>query len=120
MLFRPQDQSSIPGIIVLSGSGGGLNEQTAALFASHGIAALALAYFHHEDLPEDLENIPLGSVLIALADIHDRLTSNVAPLQEAEEYGSRAGIEKLGGRAFPHVALYALHEAVPLMERSDH
>jgi hypothetical protein len=82
-------------------------------------------YFHHyieeaDVLDKDLDNIPLGSVLIALADIHDRLTNNVPPLQEAEEYGSRAGIEKLGGRAFPHVALYSLHEAVSLLERPVH
>jgi hypothetical protein len=81
-------------------------------------------YFHHyieeaDLLDKDLDNIPMGSVLIALADIHDRLTRNVPPLQKAVEYGSIAGIEKLGGRAFPHVAIYALHEAVSLLERSE-
>ena len=81
-------------------------------------------YFHHyiekaHILEKDLDNIPMGSILIALADIHDRLSSNVPLLQEAEEYGSEIGIEKLGGRAFPHVAIYALHEASSLLERSE-
>jgi hypothetical protein len=70
-------------------------------------------------LDKDLEKIPVGSSLIALADIFDRLTHNIPPLQEAEEYGSMDGIEKLGGRAFPHVALYALHEATSSSERAE-
>ena len=81
-------------------------------------------YFHHyieeaHILDKDLDDIPMGSVLIALADIHDRLTSNIPPLQEVEEYSSKAGIEKLGGRAFPHVAIYSLHEATSLSEKSE-
>ncbi len=62
-------------------------------------------------LDKDLDKIPMGSSLIALADIHDRVANNVPLLQEAEEYKSKTGIEKLGGRTFPHVAIYALHEA---------
>jgi hypothetical protein len=81
-------------------------------------------YFHHyveeaHILDKDLDNIPMGSILIALADIHDRLTFNVPLLQEVEEYSSKSGIEKLGGRAFPHVAIYSLHEATALLERSE-
>ena len=88
------------------------------------VEPLLYSYFHHyvEEahlLDKDLDSIPLGSALIALADIHDRLSSNVPPLQEAEEYGSKDGIERLAGRAFPHVALYALHEAAMLLERSE-
>ena len=33
-------------VLVLNGSNGGLNEPRAALYASHGFAALALAYFN--------------------------------------------------------------------------
>ncbi len=81
-------------------------------------------YYHHyvEEahlLDKDLDKIPMGSILIALADIHDRLTFNAPPLQEGEEYRSKTGIEKLGGRAFPHVALYALHEAVALLDTCE-
>jgi hypothetical protein len=86
------------------------------------VEPLLYNYFHHyveeaHVLDKDLDKIPMGSILIALADIHDRLTSNIPPLQEVEEYKSKAGIEKLGGRAFPHVAIYSLHEAVSKLER---
>ncbi len=44
---------------MLGGSGGGLSERGAALLASRGFAALALAYFRAEHLPQDLIEIPL-------------------------------------------------------------
>ena len=40
-----------PGVIDLFGTAGGLNEYRAALLASRGLAALALAYFGYDDLP---------------------------------------------------------------------
>lgn len=58
-LFLPETSEPQPGIIVVGGSGGGLREHQAALFASRGYAALALAYFRFEHLPEGLVNIPL-------------------------------------------------------------
>ena len=57
--FVPAGKDPHPGVIVLSGSEGGLNELDAAFLASKGYAALALAYFNYEDLPQTLENIPL-------------------------------------------------------------
>ncbi len=45
--------------MLLSGSGGGLSEAQAALHASRGYAALALAYFRAGHLPETLVRIPL-------------------------------------------------------------
>ena len=48
-----------PGVLVLGGSEGGMREDTAALLASHGYAALALAYFAAPDVPPTLEKIPL-------------------------------------------------------------
>jgi dienelactone hydrolase len=53
-------------VLVVGGSGGGLQETTAALLASRGFAALALAYFAYEDLPEQLANIPLEYFAAAL------------------------------------------------------
>ena len=44
---------------VLGGSGGGLPQGLAALLASHGYVALALAYFSYEHLPAELVSIPL-------------------------------------------------------------
>jgi dienelactone hydrolase len=58
-LFRPPGNDRHPGVLVLGGSEGGLPARRAAWLASHGFAALALAYFRFEDLPQDLAGIPL-------------------------------------------------------------
>ncbi|HZU70645.1 MAG TPA: acyl-CoA thioesterase/bile acid-CoA:amino acid N-acyltransferase family protein [Ktedonobacteraceae bacterium] len=58
-LFLPADPAPHPAVIVLNGSDGGMHENAAALLASRGYAALALAYFGLEDLPGELVNIPL-------------------------------------------------------------
>ena len=58
-LFLPPEKGPHPGVIVIGGSGGGLQEGRAALLASRGYAALALAYFAYEDLPKYLVDIPL-------------------------------------------------------------
>jgi dienelactone hydrolase len=58
-LFVPPGAGPHPIVITLSGSGGGLSEGGAALYASHGYAGFALAYFNYEDLPRDLIDIPL-------------------------------------------------------------
>lgn len=59
VLFLPPGEGQHPGVLVVGGSEGGLPGPKAAWLASHGFAALALAYFRYEDLPPDLENIPL-------------------------------------------------------------
>lgn len=50
-----------PGVIVVSGSEGGIDNATsiAGLLSSHGYATLALAYFNMEGLPKSLNNVPL-------------------------------------------------------------
>ena len=60
-MFKPGSSGPHPGIIVFGGSGGGLESASynAKMLASHGYAALALAYFAWEDLPLVLVNIPL-------------------------------------------------------------
>ncbi len=59
-LFLPPGNERHPGVLVLGGSEGGLSMgRRAAWLASHGYAALALAYFRYEDLPQLLEAIPL-------------------------------------------------------------
>jgi dienelactone hydrolase len=55
----PASSGPSPAIIVLSGSDGQICKNQAALFASHGFAALALAYFGAEGLPKNLVHIPL-------------------------------------------------------------
>jgi hypothetical protein len=51
---------------VEGGSNGGLPRRPAAWLASHGFAALALAYFRYEDLPSQLEGISLEYFGLAL------------------------------------------------------
>lgn len=58
-LFTPPGDGPHPTIMLLSGSGGGLSEPQAALYASRGYCALALAYFRAGHLPVDLVEIPL-------------------------------------------------------------
>lgn len=59
-LFAPAGNVNAPGVVVLGGSdGGNLWGFVAALLAAHGIAALSLAYFAHDDLPRELIEIPL-------------------------------------------------------------
>lgn len=57
--FVPSGKGPHPGILVIGGAEGGLLELNAAFLASKGYAALALAYFSYEDLPQSLDNIPL-------------------------------------------------------------
>ena len=59
VLFLPPGNARHPGVLVVGGSEGGYPGHRAAWLASHGYAALALAYFHYEDLPEMLAGIPL-------------------------------------------------------------
>jgi len=58
-LFVPPGAERHPGVLVVGGSEGGQPTRRAAWLASHGYTALALAYFHFEDLPPQLESIPL-------------------------------------------------------------
>ncbi len=59
VLHLPPGEGPFPAITVVSGSGGGCLELAAASYASHGYAALALAYFNYKTLPKDLIEIPL-------------------------------------------------------------
>jgi dienelactone hydrolase len=65
-LLLPPRAGLHPGVVVLGGSSGGLREPLAALLASHGCAALALAYFGAEGLPPQLADIPLEYLETAL------------------------------------------------------
>ena len=60
-LYEPESRGPNPGILVLGGSEGGIGsaEARAAILASHGYAALALAYFGIDNLPSHLAEIPL-------------------------------------------------------------
>ena len=59
VLFLPSGGGPHPGVLVVGGSEDGVPFGKAAWLASHGYAAFALAYFHHQNLPARLEAIPL-------------------------------------------------------------
>jgi dienelactone hydrolase len=67
ILFVPASSGPHPGVLVVGGSEGGVPREKAAWLASHGYAALALAYFRFDNLPSNLEAIPLEYFGRALA-----------------------------------------------------
>jgi len=57
--FTPESAEPLPTMLVLGGSGGGVDIPKAAMLASHGYATLALDYFGNEPLPLSLTEVPL-------------------------------------------------------------
>ncbi|XP_072031318.1 acyl-coenzyme A amino acid N-acyltransferase 2-like [Amphiura filiformis] len=57
VLFKPKGPGPFPGVIDLFGAAGGCIQIRAALLASHGFAAFALAFFGYEDLPKAAWNL---------------------------------------------------------------
>ena len=72
-LFLPAGAGPHPAILVLNGSGGGINEPRAALYASHGYAALALGYFKAPGRSDYISNTPLEYFETALHWLHRTL-----------------------------------------------
>jgi dienelactone hydrolase len=65
-LFDPGASANGKGVIVLSGSEGGISGWDAALLASHGFTVLAPAYFRAEGRPARLVEIPLEDIKQAI------------------------------------------------------
>ena len=92
--------SSFPAVMILNGSGGGINEPRAALYASRGYAAFALAYFKAPGLSNYISNTPLEYFAKGL----DWLRATVKPLHDfvAISGQSRGGeLVLLLGATFP-------------------
>jgi len=99
-LFLPAGTGPHPAVMVLNGSGGGINEPRAALYASRGYAALALAYFKAPGLSDYISNTPLEYFEKGL----DWLRATVKPLHDfvAVSGQSRGGeLVLLLGATFP-------------------
>ncbi|KRE06746.1 palmitoyl-CoA hydrolase [Bosea sp. Root670] len=99
-LFLPADEGPHPAIMILNGSGGGINEPRAALWASRGVAALALGYFGAPGLPKYISNTPLEYFARGL----DWLRARVRPKNDfvAVAGQSRGGeLALLLGATFP-------------------
>src|SRR5450830_1080722 len=62
-----------PAVLVLNGSGGGINEARGALYASRGYTALALGYFKAPGLSDYISNTPLEYFETALHWMHRTL-----------------------------------------------
>ncbi|KQP22523.1 acyl-CoA thioesterase/bile acid-CoA:amino acid N-acyltransferase family protein [Pseudorhodoferax sp. Leaf267] len=69
-LFLPAGAGPHPAVMVLNGSGGGINEPRAALYASHGYAALALGYFKSPGRPDHISDTHLEYFESALQWLH--------------------------------------------------
>ncbi|WP_172675919.1 acyl-CoA thioesterase/bile acid-CoA:amino acid N-acyltransferase family protein [Croceitalea dokdonensis] len=59
VLYEAGGEGPQPIALVVTGSGGGAYENKAAVLASNGITAFALAHFNYSDRPKELKNIPL-------------------------------------------------------------
>lgn len=69
-VFEPSGTAAVRPVLVLGGSNGGCNEETAALLASRGLLAMALGYFDCPGLPDELVGIPLEYFERALGWLH--------------------------------------------------
>lgn len=103
-LFEPRASGRHPAVLVVGGSGGGVrwSEEMAALLASHGYVALALAYFGMEGLPPTLDRIPLeyfGKAIAWLAQ-QDKVERNRIAVSGASRGGELA---LLLGATFPAI-----------------
>ena len=58
-LFRPAGDGPFPTVIVMNGSGGGINETRAAQYAARGLQAFALGYFRAPGLSRFISRTPL-------------------------------------------------------------
>lgn len=81
------------------------------------IEPILAGYFHHyvEDankLDKDLNEIPIGSSIIALADLYDRVIHQAVLPPNLQEYDSLDKIEKLSGLTFQMPVVRALKQIV--------
>ncbi|RPI21065.1 MAG: acyl-CoA thioesterase [Acidobacteria bacterium] len=90
-LYEPGTGCPCPGILVLGGSEGGIQtaEYAAALLASHGYAAFAVAYFGMEGLPQKFVEIPVDYLKKAIDWMAHRQT--IDPNRLAVMGGSKGG-----------------------------
>jgi dienelactone hydrolase len=70
-LYAPAQPTAHVAVLFIGGSGGGFSGKfEAALLASHGIPAMAFAYFNQPGLPATLADIPLEYFETAMAKLH--------------------------------------------------
>ena len=79
-LFTHRSAKARAIVVVLAGSEGGMDENRAAIIASHDFDTLALAYFGMGPLPRELANIPLEYVNDALTWLQSQPTLATLPV----------------------------------------
>ncbi len=94
-LYYPAEGGPFPGVIILGGSEGGLFEGWAQALAANGFAALSLAWFGYQSLPQELVEIPL--------EYFDR----AAAWMKAQPKVKAGGLGLLGGSKGGEAALLA-------------
>ena len=99
-LFTPAGPGPHPAVVVLAGSGGGLHEQRAALYAAHGYAALALGYFKVPGRPDHISDTPLEYFETALKWVH-------AALRPRRGFVALSGVSRGGELSLLVAAHYA-------------
>jgi len=78
------------------------------------LSAFYAYYVRQSDsLDKDLDGIPLGSSIMVLAQIYDRIATRSAPFQGRVEFKSMVEIQGLAGRTFHPEAVEALMLVVP-------
>jgi len=91
--------------------------KTTALLLKEVEPILANYFYHYVKeagiVDKDLSTIPIGSSIIALADLHDRISTRLYAPQWKIQIKSDQDIKKLSGRAFPASAVQALFQVVP-------
>jgi dienelactone hydrolase len=100
VFFAPGMSGSYPGVLVVGR--GGAPQELAAWLASHGFAAFALAYFGYDDLPKELEAIPLEYFGRALAWMKQRpevMADRIAVLGNSR--GAELALQL--GSMYPHI-----------------
>jgi len=81
------------------------------------IEPLLYGYFHHyvkeaDKLDKDLNKIPFGSSIIALANLYDKVANNVPTSLGEVKIETMEDIEKLSGRSFSTSFVRALKETI--------
>ena len=101
-LYTPGGEGPHPAVLVLAGSGGGMHEQRAALYAARGYTALALGYFKAPGRPDHIDDTPLEYFESALQWMH-------ATLKPANGFVAVSGVSRGGelvlllGARFPEL-----------------
>jgi len=73
------------------------------------LRAFYVQYVQQSDtLDKDLTDVPLGSSIMALAQVYDKIATRSAPFQGREEFSSMMEVQQLSGRTFPPEAVEAL------------